>query len=117
MLLGDKPTPCPPTPSPQTKINPFRGDLVVEVGGGWWGPSLSAGVIDSDVRSQCTFPVACQPDACWQVGRPPGLTARARQGTEGEEGSERRGDDGGQKQTGNSEMGEKNSWRGDGIWA
>lgn len=30
------------------------------------GPSLSAGVIGGDVRSQCTFPVACQPDACWQ---------------------------------------------------
>lgn len=34
-------------------------------------PSLSAGVIDGDVRSQCTFPVACQPDACWQPPRPP----------------------------------------------
>lgn len=45
--------------------------------------SLSAGVIDCDVRSQCTFPVACQPDACWQVGRPPGLTAQARQGRGG----------------------------------
>lgn len=36
-------------------------------------PSLSAGVIDGDVRSQCTFPVACQPDACWQPPRPPPL--------------------------------------------
>ena len=53
--------------------------------GGWGrlhppGPSLSAGVIDCDVRSQCTFPVACQPDACWQVrSSPPWQLPRGRE--------------------------------------
>lgn len=65
-------------------------------------PSLSAGVIDCDVRSQCTFPVACQPDASWQV-RP--LTAPAwRRGSRGAAVSEEVG--WGQRDGG--------SWRGSG---
>lgn len=57
------------------------------------GLSLSAGVIDCDVCSPCTFPVACQPDACWQVRPPlPSLTAPAWQrgggGSNGREGGE-----------------------------
>lgn len=82
VLLGDKsaPPPSPSPPPPCTKIKTLR-EVVVVVGASTTpGPSLSAGVIDCDVRSQCTFPVACQPDACWQVRSSPRLTAPARQG-------------------------------------
>lgn len=81
VLLGDKPAP-PPTPSPP---HPLYKNKNTQRGGGRGssappGPSLSAGVIDCDVCSQCTFPVACQPDACWQVWSSPRLTAPAWQG-------------------------------------
>lgn len=64
---------CPPLMSPYQNKNTGRGDSTYPP-----SPSLSAGVIDGDVRSQCTFPVACQPDACWQPPpTPPCLTAPA----------------------------------------
>lgn len=71
VFLGDN-APHPPIPLYQNK-NTGRGDSTYPLP----SPSLSAGVIDGDVRSQCTFPVACQPDACWQPPTPHTPTPRA----------------------------------------
>lgn len=50
---------------------------------------------------------------CVLAGRtPPRFDSSGSAGEGGKRGCERRGDDGGQKQTTTSEMGEKNSWRG-----
>lgn len=76
MLLGDN-TPLPATTtytttSPRCFKNKstWRRRCGVSVPPPTPTQSLLAGVIDSDVRLQCTFPVACQPDAGWQIGPP-----------------------------------------------
>lgn len=63
VLLGDKSGPGPPPPSCFLCCIKIKTERRC----GPPTPSLLAGVIDCDVRLQCTFPVACQPDASWQV--------------------------------------------------